>query len=120
VHGERLAILASDQQGSLGLLATALDQRFVVSACDFSQISSLASPLESDSYRLAELLATVAPRALRIQIPEDAAAASHWQLQAKQAAEVYQLRKAEEKLVLLKQAHSDDAQVFDWLASRSK
>jgi hypothetical protein len=118
VHGERIGLIGDAASGELGLYVAALDQRFVASAWDARQMSGSSTLGQPESFSLAELIAAVAPRALRLQLPADATIATSWQRQGEKAAEVFRLRKTEKNLVLLEQADDEGEQVYAWLENR--
>jgi hypothetical protein len=118
VHGERIGLIGDAASGRLGLYVAALDQRFVASAWDARQMSGSSTLGQPESFSLAELIAAVAPRALRLQLPADATIATSWQRQGEKAAEVFRLRKTEKNLVLLEQADDEGEQVYAWLENR--
>ncbi|MCA9131167.1 MAG: hypothetical protein KDB22_28985, partial [Planctomycetales bacterium] len=113
VHGERLGYIGDAAFGQLGLYAAAIDQRLVAIYCDAEEATSLAILQTASNHSLAELIATSAPRALRINLPRHAQLAQLVQDQAQIAREVFELRNVPQRLTWNHSGQMEE--IYVWL-----
>ena len=112
VHGERIGFLGNAHMGQLGLLAAAIDQRFIASVAGCSESPNSSMP---NADEVSDLLACISPRAIKLILPEDATVSRKLKENAALATDSYQLRGANKKLSVEEHRPLEAPEVISWL-----